>query len=161
MQTCSALAVLLGLHSSKTTWIKAVGCPRAILSLVCCRLSPCVSTCRIVLPTTLLQPYQPSGLCGHRTSSMRVEHERRGLLFSLQCNDLILVFSGAVPILIHAKMWIGHTKGHACMSSVSCIEPQHSGSLRLATSAGCGSRTWEHPSFSISPPFLALSQLQK
>ena len=41
------------------------------------------------------------------------------------------------------------------MLSVSCVEPQHSGSVRLATSV-CGFQAWEYPLL-CSPSFLALS----
>ena len=121
--SCSGCAVgLRGLHSSILCIMRALknvhqSCPslRAILLRWSAGFAR-VLTCRIVLPTTLLQP---TSLC-HRTSSMRVEREH--LLLFLRCN-LILVFSGdlypcPLPILIHAKMWIGHTKGRAC-----CLSP--------------------------------------
>lgn len=41
------------------------------------------------------------------------------------------------------------------MLSVACVEPQHSGSVRLVTSV-CGSQDWEYPLL-YSPYFLTLS----
>jgi hypothetical protein len=116
-----------------------------------------VSTCRIALPTTLLQP---TNLCD--TARLRCVLNVNACSFSCSA-ILFLVFSGdlhpcPLPILIHAKMWIGHTKGHAC-----CLSPASSHSILarldlppLFLGPGPQASGWEYPLL-YSPNFLTLS----
>jgi hypothetical protein len=85
---------------------------------------------------------------------MRVERER--LLFS--CSAILFSCSLAPclsPILTDPRENVDRPHQRKCMQSVACVEPQHSGSVRLATSV-CGFQAREYPLL-YSPSFLTLS----
>lgn len=85
---------------------------------------------------------------------MRIERERNACSFL--CTQRSFSCSLVICIRAHPDTRENVDRSHqgTCVLSVACIEPQHSGSVRLATSSVSGSRDWELP---YSSSFLTLS----
>jgi hypothetical protein len=106
-----------------------------------------VSTCRIVLPTTLLQH---TNLCD--TTRLRCVLNMNACSFlAVQSYSRVLWRSVPLPLSYpDPRENVDRPHQRTCLLSVACDEPQHSGSVRLATSV-CGSRGQGVPS-SLFPP---------
>jgi hypothetical protein len=113
---------------------------------------PAQPTCRIVLPTTLLQP---TNLCD--TARLRcVLNVKAGSFLAVQPYSRVLWRSAPLSFPYpDPRENVDRPHQRTCMLSVSCVEPQHSGSVRLATSV-CGFQAWEYPLL-CTPSFLTLS----
>jgi hypothetical protein len=108
-----------------------------------------LSTCRIVLPTTLLQH---TNLCD--TARLRCVLNMNACSFlAVQSHSRVLWRSAPLPLTYpDPRENVDRPHQRTCMLCVACVEPQHSGSVRLATSV-CGPRDWEYPLL-YSPYFL-------